>query len=218
MRKKIVTLIMMSVLTMGLVACGKESDNSNADVGNSNVNVESNTQENNTDVSTTEPTADAETQDAEADKEPVISAVKEEDAVVDFDGIKIPMTITWEEFKQVMADNNWTFEDDEDDFPCEKHPLHGKGFINTNCGKVSFNFQKNADETEAVLMAITAYKAYCPATISISGINAETSVDTLKEILTPIEDSDVGFYLDDYLKVYVSDTQLSISRTFFHMR
>jgi len=144
--------------------------------------------------------------------------VKEEEAVVDFDGVKIPMTITWEEFKQVMADNNWTFEDDEDDFPCEKHPLHGKGFINTNCGKVSFNFQKNADETEAVLMAITAYKAYCPATISISGINAETSVDTLKEILTPIEDSDVGFYLDDYLKVYVSDTQLSISRTFFHMR
>ena len=220
MRKKLVTLIMMSVLTMGLVACGseKETTNTNTSAESNNVNVESNAQENNTDVPTTEPTRDEEAQNVEADKAPAISAVKEEEAVVDFDGVKIPMTITWEEFKQVMADNNWTFEDDEDDFPCEKHPLHGKGFINTNCGKVSFNFQKNADETEAVLMAITAYKAYCPATISISGINAETSVDTLKEILTPIEDSDVGFYLDDYLKVYVSDTQLSISRTFFHMR
>jgi len=220
MRKKLVTLIMMSVLTMGLVACGSEKDttNTNTSAESNNVNVESNAQENNTDVSITEPTRDEEAQNVEANKAPAISAVKEEEAVVDFDGVKIPMTITWEEFKQVMADNNWTFEDDEDDFPCEKHPLHGKGFINTNCGKVSFNFQKNADETEAVLMAITAYKAYCPATISISGINAETSVDTLKEILTPIEDSDVGFYLDDYLKVYVSDTQLSISRTFFHMR
>ena len=218
MRKKLVILMMMSLLTMGLVACGSEKDTTNTSAESNNVNVESNAQENNTDVSITEPTRDEEAQNVEANKAPAISAVKEEEAVVDFDGVKIPMTITWEEFKQVMADNNWTFEDDEDDFPCEKHPLHGKGFINTNCGKVSFNFQKNADETEAVLMAITAYKAYCPATISISGINAETSVDTLKEILTPIEDSDVGFYLDDYLKVYVSDTQLSISRTFFHMR
>lgn len=218
MKKKLVTLIMMSALTMALVACGNESDNSNVDVGNGNVNVESDSTKKDTESSTEEQSKDTETKENEADKSTVISAVKEEDAVIDFDGVKLPMSISWEEFKQFMADNNWTFEDDEDEFLCEKHPLYGNGFINTNCGKVSFNFQQNADKTEAVLMGVVAYKVYCPATISISGINAETSIDTLKEILTPIEDSDVGFYLDDYLKVYVSDIQLSISRTFFHMR
>ena len=117
-----------------------------------------------------------------------------------------------------MADNNWTFEDDEDEFPCEKHPLYGNGFINTNCGKVYFNFQENEDNTGAVLMDVTAYRVYCPAIISISGINAETSIDTLKEILTPVENSETGFYLDDYLEVNINDAAFSVSRTFFHMR
>ena len=92
------------------------------------------------------------------------------------------------------------------------------GFINTNCGKVRFNFQENEDNTGAVLMGVTAYRVYCPATISISGINAETSIDALKEILTPVENSETGFYLDDYLEVNINDAAFSVSRTFFHMR
>lgn len=218
MKKKLVTLVMVSALATSLVACGSNSNNTNTNADSNKVNVESDSTKKETENSTEEQSKDTETKENEADKSTVISAVKEEDAVIDFDGVKLPMSISWEEFKQFMADNNWTFEDDEDEFPCEKHPLYGNGFINTNCGKVSFNFQQNADKTEAVLMGVVAYKVYCPATISISGINAETSIDTLKEILTPIEDSETGFYLDDYLKVYVSDTQLSISRTFFHMR
>lgn len=200
-------MVLMTCVLM--VGCGNES---------SKVNVENDSTKNDIESSTAEQSKDTETTETEVEKAPVISAVKEEDAVVDFDGIKLPMTITWEEFKQFMTDNGWTFEDDKDEFPCEKHPLHGRGFINTNCGKVSFNFQENADKTEAVLMSVVAYKVYCPATISISGINAETSIDTLKEILTPVENSETGFYLDDYLEVYVGDAAFSVSRTFFHMR
>lgn len=218
MRKKLVTLMMMSLLTMALVACGKESDNSNADVGNSNVNVESNAQENNTDVSTTEPTTDAEIQDVVADKEPAISAVKEEEAVIDFDGVKVPMTITWEEFKQVMADNNWTFEDDEEDFPGGDKPLKGRGYVNTNCGKVYFSFRENADETQAVLVDVEIYAVNCPATISIAGININTSADELSKVLTPVENAPNRFYLDQYLTVQVDDAGMFISRTYFHMR
>jgi len=217
MRKKLVILMMMSLLTMGLVACGSEKDTTNTSAESNNVNVESNAQENNIDVSITEPTTDAETQDVEADKAPAISTVKEEEAIIDFDGVKLPMAISWEEFKQFMADNNWTFEDEEDEFPNE-NKLSGSGLVNTNCGKVKFRFDKNEDGTQSVLMSVLAYSVYSPATISISGINAETSVEELAKVLKPVENNEAGFYLDDYLTVYVSEATFSIVRTFFHMR
>lgn len=218
MRKKLVTLIMMSVLTMGLVACGSEKDTTNTSAESNNVNVESNAQENNIDVSTTEPTTDEETQNVEADKAPAISAVKEEEAVIDFDGVKLPMAISWEEFKQFMADNNWTFEDDEEDFPGGDKPLKGRGYVNTNCGKVYFSFRENADETQAVLVDVEIYAVNCPATISIAGININTSADELSKVLTPVENAPNRFYLDTYLTVQVDDAGMFISRTYFHMR
>lgn len=219
MRKKLVTLIMMSVLTMGLVACGSEKDttNTNTSAESNNVNVESNAQENNTDVSSTEPTRDEEAQNVEADKAPAISAVKEEEAVIDFDGVKLPMAISWEEFKQFMADNGWTFEDDEDDFPTDSNLL-GNGFVNTNCGKVHFKFNKNEDGTKSVLMSVTVYKTYSPATVSIAGINIETTKDELSKVLATVEDRDDKFYLDDYLTVTIADESFSVNRTYFHMR
>lgn len=218
MKKKLVTLAMVSVLTMALVACGNESNNNNTEANSNKVNTESDSVKDDNESSNVEQSENTETKEPETEKAPAISAVKEEEAVIDFDGVKLPMTITWDEFKQFMTDNGWTFEDDEDEFPCEKHPLYGNGFINTNCGKVRFNFQENEDNTQAVLMGVTAYRVYCPATISISGINAETSIDALKEILTPVENSETGFYLDDYLEVNVNDAAFSVSRTFFHMR
>ena len=86
----------------------------------------------------------------------------------------------------------------------------GGGFINTNCGKVKFKFSENEDNTKSVLMSIIAYNSYCPATISVSGINAETSIDSLKNILTPVEGS--------YLIISVNDAAFSLERTYFHMR
>lgn len=221
MRKKLVTLIMMSVLTMGLVACGSEKDttNTNTSAESNNVNVESNAQENNIDVSTTEPTTDEETQNVEAEKEPAtITTVKEAEAIIDFDGVKLPMAISWEEFKQFMADNNWTFEDDEEDFPGGDKPLKGRGYVNTNCGKVYFSFRENADETQAVLVDVEIYAVNCPATISIAGININTSADELSKVLTPVENAPNRFYLDTYLTVQVDDAGMFISRTYFHMR
>lgn len=217
MKRKLITLAMVSVLTLALVACGSK-ENNNTETNSNKANTESDSAKDNTEGSTIDQSENTETKNTETEKTPTISAVKEEDAVIDFDGVKLPITISWEEFKQFMTDNNWTFEDDEDEFPCEKHPLYGNGFINTNCGKVYFNFQENEDNTEAVLMDVTAYRVYCPATISISGINAETSIETLKEILTPVENSETGFYLDDYLEVNINDAAFSVSRTFFHMR
>jgi len=218
MRKKLVILMMMSLLTMGLVACGSEKDTTNTSAESNNVNVESNAQENNIDVSITEPTTDAETQDVEADKAPAISTVKEEEAIIDFDGVKLPMAISWEEFKQFMADNNWTFEDDEEDFPGGDKPLKGRGYVNTNCGKVYFSFRENADETQAVLVDVEIYAVNCPATISIAGININTSADELSKVLTPVENAPNRFYLDTYLTVQVDDAGMFISRTYFHMR
>ena len=222
MKRRLVTLIMMSVLTMGLAACGKESGNANVDAGNSNVNVESdstkNETENATENATVESTTDSATQNTEAEKTSVISAVKEEEAVIDFDGVKLPMTISWDEFKQFMADNGWTFEDDEDEFPGGDKPLKGRGYINTNCGKVYFSFRENADETQAVLVDVEIYSVNCPATISISGININTSADELSKVLAPVENAPNRFYLDQYLTVQVDDAGMFISRTYFHMR
>lgn len=222
MKRRLVTLIMMSALTMALVACGKESGNANVDAGNSSINVESdstkNETENATENATVESTTDSETQNVEEEKAPAtITTVKEADAVVDFDGIKLPMTITWEEFKQFMADNNWTFEDDEDDFPTDSNLL-GNGFVNTNCGKVHFKFNKNEDGTKSVLMSVTVYKTYSPATVSIAGINIETTTDELSKVLATVEDRDDKFYLDDYLTVTIADESFSVNRTYFHMR
>ena len=218
MKRRLVTLIMMSALTMALVACGKESGNANVDAGNSSINVESDSTKNETENATVESTTDSETQNVEEEKAPAtITTVKEADAVVDFDGIKLPMTITWEEFKQFMADNNWTFEDDEDDFPTDSNLL-GNGFVNTNCGKVHFKFNKNEDGTKSVLMSVTVYKTYSPATVSIAGINIETTTDELSKVLATVEDRDDKFYLDDYLTVTIADESFSVNRTYFHMR
>ena len=218
MKKKLVTFAMVSVLAMALVACGNESNNTNTNADSNNVNVENDSVKDNTEGSTVDQSENTETNETETEKAPVISAVKEEEAVVDFDGVKLPMTITWEEFKRFMTDNNWTFADDEDEFPSEKRGLTGGGFINTNCGKVKFKFSENEDNTKSVLMSIIAYNSYCPATISVSGINAETSVADLKNILTPVEGSETDFYLDDYLIISVNDAAFSVERTFFHMR
>jgi len=221
MKKRLITFMMMAVLTMSLAACGSESDttNTNAESNNASVGSEAiNTDDTNTDSSNVEATTDSETPNVEEEKAPAtITMVKEEEAVIDFDGVKLPMTISWEEFKQFMADNNWTFEDEEDEFPNE-NKLSGGGLVNTNCGKVKFRFDKNEDGTQSVLMSVLAYSVYSPATISISGINAETSVEELAKILKPVENNEAGLYLDDYLTVYVSDATFSIVRTFFHMR
>lgn len=218
MKRKLVTLAMVSVLTMALVACGNQGNNNNTEANSNKVNTESDSTKDNTEGSTVDQSENTETKETETEKTPAISAVKEEEAVIDFDGVKLPMTISWEEFKQFMTDNNWTFEDDEDEFPGGKKELKGRGYVNTNCGKVYFSFRENADETQAVLVDVEIYSVNCPATISIAGININTSTDELSEVLTLVENTSNRFYLDTYLTVQVDDAGMFISRTYFHMR
>ena len=218
MKKKLVTLAMVSVLAVSLVACGNESNNTNANADSNKVNVENDSTKNDTESSTLEQSKETETKETEVEKAPAtITTVKEAEAIIDFDGVKLPMAISWEEFKQFMVDNSWTFEDEEDDFPSESNLL-GNGFVNTNCGKVHFKFNKNEDGTKSVLMSVTVYKSYSPNTVSIAGINTETTIDELSEVLTTVEDRDNKFYLDDYLTVTIADESFSVNRTYFHMR
>ncbi len=68
MKKKLVTLAMVSVLMVSLVACGNESNNVNTNIESNKVNVENDSTKNDTESSTIEQTTDIETTDKEENK------------------------------------------------------------------------------------------------------------------------------------------------------
>ena len=176
--------------------------------------VSTNVQETESNSDSTE-IKEPETKEPETKKEPVISTVKEEDAVIDFNGVKLPVTITWEEFKVFMTENNWTFKDSEDNFPGKR--LSGGGYIYTNCGPVDFLFNKNEDKTKSVLMKVIYYNFEVTEPISISGISYNTSKELLGTYIAPIEDK---YYLDEYLSVDINEEEgnFIIERTHFNLR
>lgn len=65
MKKKLVTLIMVSVLTMALVACGNESNNTNTNADSNNINVENDSVKDNTEGSTVDQSENTETKETE---------------------------------------------------------------------------------------------------------------------------------------------------------
>lgn len=65
MKRKIVTLIMISILAMATVACGNESSDTTTDADSNKVNVEGVSTENNTESLATEEIADTETAESE---------------------------------------------------------------------------------------------------------------------------------------------------------
>lgn len=208
-KKNLLVVIMMLALTATIVACGKDDTNKKEQES-----VSTNVQEAESNSDSTE-IKETESKEPETKKEPVISTVKEEDAVIDFNGVKLPVTITWEEFKVFMTENNWTFKDSEDNFPGKR--LSGGGYIYTNCGPVDFLFNKNEDKTKSVLMKVIYYNFEVTEPISISGISYNTSKELLGTYIAPIEDK---YYLDEYLSVDINEEEgnFIIERTHFNLR
>lgn len=214
MKKNLLLVVMMLIFTTTIVACGKDDTNKKEQESVSTNVQETESNSDSTEIKETE-SKEPETKEPETKKEPVISTVKEEDAVIDFNGVKLPVTITWEEFKVVMTENNWTFKDSEDNFPGKR--LSGNGYIYTNCGPVRFFFSENEAQTESVLMKVVIYKDDVTSPINISGISYNISKELLSSYITPIDDD---YYLDEYLSVKINEDQntFSIKRTFFHKR
>ncbi len=158
-----------------------------------------------------------------------IVAVKEEDAVIDFDGVELPIDITYQEFLEFMEENDWewtsAYGEDEDELPNEaKGDFDGGCYLNTNCGRVYVFFMDSEDKSCSVFR----YVRFEQDDISVSGITIDTPVEKVAKVLELESEyeSGISFYLDDHLTVtYVDDNFLNegydcifVERTFFHMR
>lgn len=190
MKKKL--LFVLLVMVCCLAACGKKEEPKNETLGSideSAVDIEST-------ESVEKPVEDN-----------VVAAVKEEDAYVDFDGVKLPIVITWEDFEKFMEEHDWEFIDDRDDFPSEDQ-FSGAGEILTNCGTVDFKFMENADGTGSELRDVMFYASYTNGKISCCGITNKTKRETLDKILELESENEfsVNYYLDEYLYVALVDT------------
>lgn len=157
-----------------------------------------------------------------------ITKMKESEAYIDFDGVKLPIDITYKEFLDLMEANDWKWYSqygvDKDDLPNEeKGDFHGECYLSTNCGVVNVRFMPNEDKTCSVLR----YVHFTDSNISIAGITINTPLEKIKEVLESEEsETALSFYLDDYLNVdFIDDNYLEdgydsikVGRVFFHMR
>ena len=216
MKRNLLLIITMLVLTTTIAGCGNGKSNKKKQENTSTyVNETENTSN---DVAVKEP-----------ETKHTISAVKEDDAVIDFNGIKLPINITYQEFLNFMEENNWEWTSayavDEEDLPNEsKGDYSGECYLNTNCGRVVVRFMANEDNTCSVLRNVK----FDQPNISIAGISINTPAEVVKEVLEieHVGKSSMGFYLDDYLFInYIDDNYLhegydtiSVERKFFHMR
>lgn len=153
-----------------------------------------------------------------------IGPVAEENAYVNFDGVKLPMTITWEDFQDFMDEHDWTFIDDEDEFPHEGHD-YGGGYINTNCGEVYFYFMDNEDDTGFELRSVNFDYDDTDGKVSCQGITNSTKREQVDKVLEiEFENDDcISYYLDDYLTISLVDLwegkyTIHVERTMHHMR
>ncbi len=228
MKKKL--LFVLLIMVCCLAACGKKEEPKNETLGSideSAVDIES-TESGNNATSEKDETVGDKTESTESVEKPVedivVAAVKEEDAYVDFDGVKLPVVITWDEFKEFMKENDWEFIDDEEDFPNEEK-LIGGGYINTNCGKVDFIFMKNADGTGSELRSVKFCTSDTNGKISCCGITNKVKKENLdkKLDLKSESDSTITYYLDKYLYVSLVDEyneayDISITRELYQRR
>lgn len=110
MKKRLVILLTAASMIFA-TACGNDDAKKTSKETTSNVaennNSDSNSDENkdNSSKPTEEPTT----------KEPVVEILPtlEKDAYVDFSRIKVPVTITWEDFQKFITDNNWKIVSDK---------------------------------------------------------------------------------------------------------
>lgn len=240
MRKKFLVLAAVVTVLAAMTACGGSDSANNAtndtkkesvsDTKKDNTNVEdptTNESEKNK-VEVNKP-SNPETNNSEStEKQEIISAAKEEEIVVDFDGVKLPLCITWEDFQKFMTEHNWTLVDDKSSFPrYERKEFSGGGLILTNCGEVEFYFTENETNTEAVLSKVFVYSDNSGTKVSINGITCKTTEKELSKSLTAKEGSDAVYYMDDFVEIGLCETEINdtdgmvnfyIERTPFHMR
>lgn len=210
MKKKL--LFVLLIMVCCLAACGKKEEPKNETLGSideSAVDIES-TESGNDATTEKDETVGDKTENTESVEKPVednvVAAVKEEDAYVDFDGVKLPIVITWEDFEKFMEEHNWEFIDERDDFPSEDK-FSGSGAIMTNCGSVDFRFMKNVDGTGSELREVMFYASYTNGKISCNGITNKVKRENLDKTLElrSENDSTISYYLDKYLYVYLVD-------------
>lgn len=239
MKKKFLVLAAVVTVLAAMTACGSKDTakdvatdtkkESVTDTTKDNTNVKdptvNNSEKNNSETNTTV-SPEANPSNPTEDEKEVITAVKEEEIVVDFDGVKLPLAITWDDFKKFMTENNWTFVDKEKNFPSDKK-FYGSGIILTNCGEVEFYFTENETNTEAVLGSIYISSDISGTKISIHGINCKTTEEKLSKVLTAKPNTESTFYLDDFVEIRLSEIEiedtdgmvdLAIERIPFHMR
>lgn len=228
MKKRL--LFVLLIMVCCLAACGKKEEPKNETPGNINESaVDIETTESGNDVTTEkDKTVGDKTESTESVEKPVednvVTAVKEEDAYVDFDGVKLPMVITWEDFEKFMEEHNWEFIDERDDFPSEDK-FGGGGYILTNCGAVNFEFMDNADNTGFELRGLMFYASDTNGKISCNGVTNKVKREYLDKTLElrSENDSTISYYLDKYLYVYLVDEyqgkfDISIERELYPSR
>jgi len=133
-----------------------------------------------------------------------VKPVKEEEAYIDFDGLKLPVVITRDDFRLFAEENDWEFIEDEE----------VTATVITNCGVIDVKFMDNADKTGQELWDITAYCDDVNGKISIAGISNDSTVLELGEVLELRHETETGkeYYLDQYLYVTLYDYDLNEGR------
>lgn len=200
MKKRLVILLTAASMIFA-TACGNDDAKKTSKETTSNV-AENNNSDSNSDESkdnNSKPTEEPTT------KEPVVEILPtlEKDAYVDFSGIKVPVTITWEDFQKFVTDNNWKIVSDKDDAPSDAN-FHGDVEVETNCGVVQFNFMPDAYDTYSVLEGVNIDYDILTDKVSICGVSCTSKLADLdKALKAELSDSDnsKAYHIDDYLTV-----------------
>lgn len=211
MKKKLVILLTATTMILA-TACGNNEDKKSPST-TSAISTEDNGStptENTGDNST----AEKPTQEPAAEIKPTL----EKEAYVDFAGIKVPVTITWEEFKKLVADKNWKIISEEN-APSSSN-FHGSAEVETNCGIVQFNFMPDAYDTHSVLEGVNIDYDILTDKVNICGISCNSKLADLDKVLeAEISDStdSKSYYIDEYLLVRMMNRDddkfdMSISR------
>lgn len=206
MKKKLV--ILTTVITMALTtACGSDTNPKSTTSTTVNENISTDASINATEATT----------EAIKDNVSQIQPALEKDAYVDFSGVKVPMTITWEEFKTFVSDNHWKIVSEEK-APSEEN-LSGRVNVRTNCGEVQFCFMPDAYDTESVLRDVNIDYDLLTKKVSFCGISSNTKLEDMDKVLEVESTSGDSktYYLDEYLVITMMDRDddkfdMSISR------
>lgn len=182
-------------------ACSNDGDKKSSTETTSNVAENNNTDSNAGDSNdnSSKPTEEPTTKEPAVEIKPAL----EKDAYVDFSGIKVPVTITWEDFQKLVTDNNWKIVSDKDDAPSDAN-FHGDVEVETNCGVVQFNFMPDAYDTYSVLESVNIDYDLLTDNVNICGVSCTSKLADLDKALEA-ELSDLetskSYHIDEYLTV-----------------